>query len=119
MAIMITTPPTIMTTTPTTTTPTLFFARMGITYESWRKMKAIHLKLITHGRKFWARTGSTFFQRFGITRDSWRKFTLIKKRMNANARKVYSGEIQVVKPGARDLELLGNWSSNRKTKKKI
>ena len=96
MTIMITTPPATITTTSSTTTPTPFFARMGITYESWRKMKAIHLKLIAHGRKFWARTGSTFFQRFGITRDSWRKFTSIKKEMNAHARKVNSG---VVKPG--------------------
>ena len=96
---MITTPPTMMTTTktPATTTPTLFFARMGITYESWLKMKAIRLKQITHGRKFGSRTGSTFFQRFGVTRDSWRKFTSIKKEMYAYARKVKSGEIQVVK----------------------
>ena len=82
------------TTTPATTTPTLFFARMGITYESWLKMKAIHLKQKTHGRTF----GSTFFQRFGVKRDSWRKFTSIKKEMYTYARKVKSGEIQVVKP---------------------
>ena len=82
------------TTTPATTTPTLFFARMGITYESWLKMKAIHLKQKTHGKTF----GSTFFQRFGVSRDSWRKFTSIKKEMYTYARKVKSGEIQVVKP---------------------
>ena len=98
-----------MTTTPSTaatlatTTPTLFFARMGITYESWLKMKAIHLKQITHG----SRTGSTFFQRFGVTRDSWRKFTSIKKEMYAYAKKVKSGEIQNVKPGRCDLKLIG------------
>ena len=67
---------------------------MGITYESWLKMKAIHLKQKTHGRTF----GSTFFQRFGVKRDSWRKFTSIKKEMYAYAKKVKSGEIQVAKP---------------------
>ena len=95
-----TTPPSTVTTatTPATTTPTLFFARMGITYESWLKMKAIHLKLTTHERKFGSRPGSTFFQRFGVSRDSWRKFTSIKKEMYTYARKVKSGEIQVAKP---------------------
>ena len=61
-------------------------------------MKAIHLKQITHGRKFVSRTGSTFFQRFGVKRDSWRKFTSIKKEMYTYAKKVKSGEIQVAKP---------------------
>ena len=101
---MTTTPSTMTTTTakpatttkatPATTTPTLFFARMGITYESWLKMKAIHLKQKTHGKTF----GSTFFQRFGVSRDSWRKFTSIKKEMYTYAKKVKSGEIQVAKP---------------------
>ena len=93
---MTTTPSTMPTTTvtPATTTPTLFFARMGITYETWLKMKAIHLKQKTHGKTF----GSTFFQRFGVKRDSWRKFTSIKKEMYTYAKKVKSGEIQGVKP---------------------
>ena len=103
------------TTTHATTTPTPFFARMGITYESWLKMNAIHLKLFTHGSK----TGSTFSQRYGITQKSWSEFISIKKEMNAYARKVNSGEIQIVNPWTPcTLELLGHWSCKQYMKLK-
>ena len=115
---MMTTPTTIMTTTtitPATTTPTPFFARMGITYESWLKMNEIHLKLFTHG----SRTGSTFSQRYGITLKSWFEFISIKKEMNAYARKVNSGEIQIVNPWTPcSMELLGHWSCTQYRKLK-
>ena len=92
-----------ITTTPATTTQTPFFARMGITYESWLEMNAIGStwnKDPNQGYSFIARVG----------RKDFEKMVSIQQIMNAHSRKIDSGEIQGVKPGPCGLELKAHWS---------
>mgnify|MGYP001299816046 CR=1 FL=1 len=100
---------TAITTTPTSTTPSPFFARMGITYESWLEMNAIGSKWNKDPNQ-----GYSFIKRVG--RKNFEKMISIQWTMNAHSRKIDSGEIQGVKPGPCGLELKAHWScrDNRK-----